>query len=460
MRKALINPVFVWSLAIASFWISLYPGRFGADINSLILLMEQNRTTAHWTAIYFRFFQLITVDGRYLGFGSLVSLVFLAFTLENFLRSVSKSKKSLNALRLLIAFSPFFGVFGMTFDHQLFTTIGFLNCLAFLFERNVPILRDRWSPSSKLESLWLIFSLFLMQMTFQGIVLSLIFLLLIYGRTKSIVAGSIVIVLNLFSPNIFGVSTTATEVSANVADLRLAPLLGDIKCVVQHPKVTLTERENKLLMELGQIEKWKEPRSCIVADNAFFALQGSARFEKEIFSTWISLTKRYPQLVLFAHIQRSSMSLPPPFFRGQPNMIPTYDLLPPSGELSVELQQWSEVFKTSIDNVEIRNKRPVISRSLEPLPLLLAFFINQNSQFWGWGGLWLAITCLVLFLRRRNNLNSREMETLVPLLALSLFLFMISPGSACRYVMPQIFTGIILGSEYLLTWNYRRIDQR
>ena len=132
-------------------------------------------------------------------------------------------------------------------------------------------------------------------------------------------------------------------------------------------------------------------------------------------------------------------------------MVPTNDLEPAGIQLSVELHQWSELFKTSIDNVRLKENRPQVVRFLEPLPLLLAFLFNQNSQLWGWGGLWLLISLIILILRRKENSPPSELITLVPLFSLSLFLFVMSPASACRYVMPQILFGLILLLEYSLT---------
>jgi hypothetical protein len=170
----------------------------------------------------------------------------------------------------------------------------------------------------------------------------------------------------------------------------------------------------------------------------------------ETVKTWMSPVTRNPQLNLVAHLQRSSMALLPLFFRGQPNMIPTNDLEPARPELSVELHQWSEVFKTSLDNENLKADRPRLVQLLEPLPLLVAFVFNQNSQFWGWGGLWLLLPAICLVLRRREGSSAAELSTLIPLFVLSLFLFVMSPASASRYVMPQILFGIVLTTKYLL----------
>lgn len=450
VKQILRKPLTIWGLAISFYWISLFPARFGADINSLIMLLERDQSTAHWTALYFRIFQGITVNGHAIWLGSLICISLLAISLENLLRAVSKNPIVLTRLRILLAYSPFFGVFGMTLDHQLFTTIGFLNCLAFSINQKVGLFPAHFQTARWSRNLWLIISFFFLLMTFQGMVISFVFAFMFFRKRISIPISTAVLAFGLFSSSILQVSTTRTEFSAAVSDLRLVPLLGDIKCVVQHPKVILTASETATLSKVGGLENWKNPKSCIVADNSFFALHGSSRYQAEIVKTWLSLSLRYPQLVLVAHLQRSSMALPPPFFRGQPNMVPTNDLEPAGIDLSVELHQWSELFKTSIDNENLKEIRPKVVKLLEPLPLLAAFFFNQNSEFWGWGGIWFLIALIVLVLRRREGSPAVEFSSLIPLLVLSMFLFVMSPASACRYVMPQIIYGIVLSSEYLL----------
>jgi hypothetical protein len=451
MRTFLNKPLVVWGMSIFFYWVSLFPARFGADTNSLIILLENDQSTAHWTALYFRTFQVITFDGRIIWLGSLICLLILALSLENMLRAVARNEIVLKRARLIIALTPFFGVFGMTLDHQLFTTVGFINCLAYCFNRRIEILPSTSRQYFLYKYIWLSLSFLFLQMTFQGMLISCIFFFLILARTKALLLSILVALFSITSATVFQVSTEKSEVSAAISDLRMVPFLGDIKCVVQHPRVKLTDLESQVLAKVGGLENWQNPTSCIVADNAFFALHGSSKYQKEIIRTWLSLATRYPQLVLIAHIQRSSMALPPPFFRGQPNMVPTNDLEPAGIQLSVELHQWSELFKTSIDNVRLKENRPQVVRFLEPLPLLLAFLFNQNSQLWGWGGLWLLISLIILILRRKENSPPSELITLVPLFLLSLFLFVMSPASACRYVMPQILFGLILLLEYSLT---------
>jgi hypothetical protein len=180
----------------------------------------------------------------------------------------------------------------------------------------------------------------------------------------------------------------------------------------------------------------------------FFALNGSSVYEKDLIKLWLRLIKDYPQIVLTAHLQRSSVALPPPFFRGQPNMMPTNDLEAPSTNLSLELQQWSELFKTSIDNSEYKENRSLINRLLEPTALVGAFFFNQNSQFWGWGGLWLMVFLLLGFFGK--FIDGFGIVSTFPLITLSVLLFCISPAPSPRYAMPQILIGITCSLVYAI----------
>lgn len=449
VRSILKKPIVIWGITISFYWVSLFPARLGADTNSLILLMESGESTAHWTALYFRLFQLLTLNGNAIWLGSLICLLLLATSIENLLRAVSKDEKTLFRLRNVIACSPFFGVFGMTLDHQLLTTIGFLNLITYFFGNKEEFIPKIMKKTKWIPKVWLLISTIALQTTFQGIVISCVFAFALIGLRKGLYFAFSVLIFSTFSASILQVSTIQTEVSASVADLRLVPLLGDLKCVTQHPKVNLSSSDIETLTKIGEIEKWQDPKPCILADYAFFALDGSSRYQREILETWLNLATQYPQLILVAHLQRSAMALPPPFFSGQPNMIPKNSLEPVGTQLSVELQQWSELFKTSIDNENLKNNRPKLMQLLEPFPLLIAFFFNQNSEFWGWGGLWMFLAATILVLRRKEGSSLLEARSLIPLLALSIFLFLVSPAASPRYVMPQILFGVILSTEYL-----------
>lgn len=442
------NPLLVWIFASLSYWIPLYPARFGKDTQDIIEALQEGATTSQWTALYFRFFQVISLNGSQTGLASLVSLAVYAFSIEFFLREFTKSSKALNIVRLCFAFSPFFGVFGMTLDHQLFSTSGLLNLLTILRISISDKPHGLLAHSPHLFRFWILFSLLLAQMTFQGVVICVIFVLLYY-RKFAIFFLTGLIIFFLASPSILRVS------SASLADLRMIPILGDIKCVVQHPQVELTTKELLILETLSPIESWKSQKSCILADNAFFALKGSSRYSREVASLWFSLSQRYPQLVLQAHLQRSSVALPPPFFRGQPNMMPTNDLVAAGRDTSVELQQWSELFKTSIDNEDLKSDKPLLIHLLEPIPLLLVFIFNQNSQFWGWGGMWFSVVVLLCFVRYKR-IPRAEGFTIIFFATLSLVLFLISPASSPRYVMLQIILGIIYVLNYTCEWLFAR----
>ena len=442
----------IWTFSILFYFASLYPARFGKDTNGILNDLAIGDSTSQWTALYFRFLQLISINGHLVALASLVSLILYAFSLEIFLQGYSRSKKSRDWTRFFFATSPFYGVFGMTIDHQLFSLCGLLNMISLLRiktagNENLPFLSRHFvSPT-----LFFISALFA-QMTFQGLFLSII-LIYMYLGLRGLFVVALLVSFSFISPNLLNVR------SEMLSDMRLIPLLGDIKCVVQHPKVELSATQLRTLEDLGPINSWKSLSTCAVADNAFFALNGSSIITTEVIKLWVELVKEYPQLVLTAHTQRSSMALPPPFFRSQPNHMPTDDLLPAGKETSVELHQWSELFKTSVDNQELKEGRPFIVRVLEPLPLLYAFIFNQNSMFWGWGGMWLIIFFILSCLREVNH-RKADFQISFILLSLSVVLFLISPISSPRYVFLQVVIGVIGALDFIINRYYCLVQKQ
>jgi hypothetical protein len=437
-----------WLLSTFFYWLALFPARIGPDTNAILILMKSEESTSQWTSLYFRFFQVISINGHAVYIASLLSLLVLAFSFEILIRSLTSSTKVAFFTRCILSLSPFFGVFGMTLDHQLFTTAGTLNVVCLLIHKKRKFKFDIWLNHVMENRIFILLSLFLLQMTFQGVVISIVFSILFFSLAKSSMISLFILLATTSSPQLLNTESGSTLYSSALKDLRLAPILGDIKCVVQHNKVFLTASEKNILENLSPISNWREPKPCLLADHAFFALNGSSVYEKDLIKLWLRLIKDYPQIVLTAHLQRSSVALPPPFFRGQPNMMPTNDLEAPSTNLSLELQQWSELFKTSIDNSEYKENRSLINRLLEPTALVGAFFFNQNSQFWGWGGLWLMVFLLLGFFGK--FIDGFGIVSTFPLITLSVLLFCISPAPSPRYAMPQILIGITCSLVYAI----------
>ena len=446
LHKFSSRPEFVWLASIGIYWIALYPARFGIDINHLIEAYQKNSSVAQWTATWYRFFQLISLNGNFVGLASLVGMALYAVSLECYLRAFSRSKKTLDLSRALFAFSPFYGVYGMTLDHNLYTVIGAINLVTLLKLK-------KWQPqgltlfkSTSFRFLWLTLSFLFIQMTHQGALLAIVFSIF-YFHIRSMIVIGVIVVYTLASPKIL-------DVSNRWENMRLFPFVADIKCVVQHQEVELSESQLSLLERMGKVAEWKKPLSCAVADHAFFALKDTRISSREVIQLWAELTMKYPQIVITAHIQKSAMALPPPFFRGQPNMMPTDSRIPAGQGTSVELQQWSELFKSSIDNELLKSNRPSITVLLEPLPLLMAFVFNQNSAFWGWGGMWMMFYFILIFTHERKARKELFQVSLL-LMSLSIVLFFVSPISSPRYAYLQIVIGILSLLDFIFAKTQR-----
>lgn len=442
LHKAFSNPGLVWAVCASLYWIALYPARFGIDINHLIEAYQKDYSVAQWTATWYRFLQLISINGNLMGLASLVGMFFYAISIEFYLRAFSRSRRNLDLCRALFAFSPFYGVFGMTLDHNLYTVIGAINFATLLKLKRGQLECLRLFESVLFRVFWLTLSFLFIQMTHQGALLAIVFSIL-YFRFRSIIVILLIVLFTLMSPKLL-------DVSDRWQNMKLFPFVADLKCVVQHPRVEITPNQLDVLEKMGKIDEWKKPQTCAVADHAFFALKNSQLSAREVIQLWAELTIKYPQLVITAHIQRSAMALPPPFFRGQPNMMPTDSRIPVGEGTSVELQQWSELFKSSIDNEILKNNRPNITLLLEPLPLLVAFIFNQNSAFWGWGGMWMMFYFLLIFTHDKKARNVL-FQIFLLLFTLSMILFFVSPISSPRYAYLQIIVGILSLLDYIFT---------
>ena len=61
------------------YFYGLFPGRIYRDSASLIELMRAGQSSDQWSALYFRYLQILTVNGRFLFIAAAVNLLFLTF---------------------------------------------------------------------------------------------------------------------------------------------------------------------------------------------------------------------------------------------------------------------------------------------------------------------------------------------------------------------------------------------
>jgi hypothetical protein len=161
---------------------------------------------------------------------------------------------------------------------------------------------------------------------------------------------------------------------------------------------------------------------------------------KVFIKNYFSIASKNPAIVIEAHLQRSSVALPPPFFQGPENQV-DQDINNPVGlNTNTALQLGPMVLHPSIDDENLKIYNPVL-KILESIALLPSFAINQASWFWGWGGLWLWPIYFYLMIRLRQRSLKRIAGITYPIIVTNVLLVLVGPIPAPRYVMTTILIG-------------------
>ena len=162
--------------------------------------------------------------------------------------------------------------------------------------------------------------------------------------------------------------------------------------------------------------------------------------KREFLANYLSISSKNPAIVIQAHLQRSAVALPPPFFQGPQNQVDR-DINNPVGlNTNTALQLGPEVLHPSIDDPSFKIELGPL-KYLESILLFFSFLINQASWFWGWGGLWLWPILLIPILLFGKKKSLDLLAVSYPLLTNHIFLFFFGPIPAPRYVMSSIIIG-------------------
>ena len=421
----------------------LFPGRIYSDSASLIELMRNNESSDQWSALYFRYLQLLTFDGKFLFLASSINLLCLTFSIYLVIQSTKISDKVKKKTFIILNWTPFIGVFGMTVGRDTVATSGMLILLSQILQKN----REQYQFVGRSKIL-LTLGIFMSCMSIIGCAF-LVGLAFVFALNEQRLLGLVTLILVVFNLTYM---SSALQVSRNSEKLYIANVLGDIKCIVQHPDAVVSQEQWRTISKLGSIQKWKDPKSCWLADYSYFALDSASLSSGQTLSLWRSLVLQNPQISIVARIQRSSVALPPVLFNPPPNMISLNYDEPVGLGTQDDLQKFSELFKTSIDSKYFANQNLPLQRILESMILFSALIFNQNSQIWGWAGMWLVVSFL---LGRKITDFSRLnfFKTISPLVVTHLIIVMASPAPNPRYLMTTTIFGIIIGLIRLLTIN-------
>ena len=416
------------------YFYGLFPGRIYRDSASLIELMRAGQSSDQWSALYFRYLQILTVNWRFLFIAAAVNLLFLTFSVYRLIKSLRIDERIKKTTFLILACSPFVGVFGMTVGRDTVATSGIL-----LLTSQLIRFSEGKSINSRSQKIIFSISIILASMSIVGSVFLLILSLIFFFKSRRLLSVTIFILVT-FNLTLM---STALQVSHYQEKLYLANVLGDMKCIAQHPDAVISEIQWEELSKLGYIDLWKEPKSCWLADYSYFALKSASLNSGDTLSLWKNLFMQNPQISIISRVQRSSVALPPILFSPPPNMI-SMDYSQPVGlGTQDDLQKFSELFKTSVDSKYFDKLDLPLQAPLESLLLFTALIFNQNSQMWGWAGLWLSV-CF-LFGRRFTILPRVDYAlALLPITSTHFVIILASPAPNPRYLMATTLLGLVV----------------
>ena len=436
IRIASVNAKWLVASAFATlFWyLSLFPGRLGYDPIVMIKMIEKNQSTDWWTPAYFWFLKLTTFHGHSIWLSSLLSLIPMYFSMIYFLFSLNEKKLRIEKIAFFTCISPLFGNFAVNINHDTFFTAGVLLLLGYSLRNYYNLQRrvDRHVP-------YIAVVFFLTSKTGYVLIIAMVIYTLVQHQKKLKTMYLIVFTFLVFSLTSFGVTKFEEPV-------HFLPFLSDIKCVVQHPEARLSQEEWKYLGRISSLQSWKSPKICWSMDQALddISLSNLARFKfVDFLKTYISISAKNPAIVIQAHLQRSSVALPPPFFQGPENQVDRNLNNPVGLNTNTALQLGPIVLHPSIDYQRFKLSHNFF-KPLENLALFGSFLVNQASWFWGWGGLWLwPILIYVLFKVKVRSFHMM-LSLLYPLISYHLLLILIGPAPLPRYVMATILVGVTL----------------
>ena len=447
--------------AILMFWyVSMYPGRVGADTAGAIRLIQQGKSTDWWTAEYFWFLRISTINGQMIAATSFIQLIIFSFSLYWCMSAISTSMKNVQISYLIFISTPIFGVFGVTLGHDNLQVSGILILLGF------ELRRIRNCKTTNYE-FWLLYSLsiFCLLTTHTGIILMGINLIILFIRkdfTRSIMLFIILLLLH----TVCGIGTSNYlsngKTNMQTSQVKYWTLIADLKCVSQHEMAEISNAEWQTLAKISSLQKWKFPMTCNNVDMAVNYLDipssnlslGSAEF----ISTYLSISMKNPAIVAMARIQRARGLLPPPFFQWPDNQVVLDTKIPIGQGTGIALQSGPEVLHPSNDeqsvSVNVKWLKPI--NAIAQIP---TFIVNQASWFWGWGGFWLwPILVYWLWKLRVRNVNLL-LVSLHPILIMNTILFLTIPNSLARYYMFDICIGIFL-SILMLVESLNKVQKK
>lgn len=430
---------FYRSVFVALIWFLItFPGRAGFDTIYAIQIMRNGQTTNWWTSWYFRILQLLTVDGKLIWIFSLIGVFALTLSFLYFVRSIPISNKIKNFAFFGTILNPIFGVFGVTVQHDVFQTSGLFLLLG------LELRQTRKLDVTNKERVAIYSTSFLLMATSHAGALTIaLAILVLVVRYKKILLGiglTIGFITFSFVSNI-GIDSSWMKYG------KFDSVLLDLKCIAQHPDARIDNSQWEFLKTMLPMDDWKKPQSCSSLSNMPFKDNfnfSNVRISNKFIMTYFKISLQNPSLWAQSHIVRTTLALPPPFFRAPENMV-DLDYSNPVGQgTNWALQKGNNiVIHPSVDDPSLKIEIPVLHQ-IDFLVQALSFLINQASWFWGWAGLWLWPS--ILFLSLVANFGRQQFRTFVtisyPILSLHAFYVLFGWGPTPRHLQITILVGV------------------
>jgi hypothetical protein len=446
-KFALKNRFKVMELMIFSYWyLSLFPGRLGFDGSEGIRMIQRGESTDWWTASFFWFLKILSFNGQSIFLASLVSYLFLAFSLKYFVFSLPAKQSILRRTYLVMLATPIVSAFGLTVSHDALQVAGTLILIGTLF-RNA----GDGDAQKSINPALLVLAYSGLLTTRLGIfivILDILFRLKFSKKIGFLLLGYLVLFLSISS-----VGISKHEASANTNWM-----LADLKCVTQHPEARLSPGDWLFLETIAPKVEWKIPLSCTTVDEPVGLLKSKNSeahlFSREFAGNYIKIVSKNPAIVAMAHIQRSRGALPPPFFQGPDNQVELDTSIPIGQGTNIALQNSFEMLHPSIDEPSVKHQIKVL-KPLESLSQMPIFLVNQASWFWGWGGMWLWPAFYLALSRNRTKTFTQRIGVYSPILVLHFLLVVIAPSPLSRYVMAAVICGLTSFIILIFEWLNR-----
>jgi hypothetical protein len=433
----------IFLLSFLLYGYALFPGRIYGDSVTLIELMSLNQSVDTWGASYFRLLQLITINGQYVFLMSLLIGAIFYITLFNFIKCLSFDSNVKFIGASIFVFTPFVGVFAFTIGHDGLIASSFFIYLSFLLKNSKKLCRKDIGQ--------VIFAALLASTSGLGVILTIGFCVALVVRKLTVLSLISIVISTTF----FFAGTSILGVEKSKYDMSIMSFLGEVKCIAQHQDAVISDPQWASLISLGSKEDWVKQDSCSAADYSFFAFENASKDKIKIIKLWSELSRQNPQIALQARIQRTSVALPPIFFRNPPNMFDTSYFNPVGMNAMNDLQISADMFKTSVD-LPPRLKSSLPGQSFfEYLVLFPTFLLNQRSDLWGWGGLWLCIAVILLY----RQMPKKKLDLAVvflPSLALHAGVVLFAPQPSPRYVFTSVLLGVFLTILQIVQFSSKR----